>query len=158
MAHVELRFDSGAEECAATLYRPNAGRSTAVPCVVMANGMSLTRRDGLPRFAERFAAAGLAVLAFDFRHLGDSAGEPRQLVDYRRQRADFSAAIACARALDGVDPDRIAAWGFSFGGGLAIYAAGAERLAAAVALCPLADGLTSATARDPIANVRKSVV
>jgi uncharacterized protein len=85
--------------------------------VVMANGFSLTRRDGLPLYAERFAAAGLAVLTFDFRHLGDSSGEPRQLVDYRVQRPDFAAALAFARTLEGIDPSRIAAWASRWGAG-----------------------------------------
>jgi pimeloyl-ACP methyl ester carboxylesterase len=150
----ELRFRSG-EECAATLYRPRGTTDGDVPCVVMANGFSLTRRDGLPLFAERFAAAGLAVLAFDFRHLGESSGEPRQLVDVRRQRADLVAAVAAARTLEGIDPRRIALWGFSLGGGLAIRVAADDgRLAAAVALCPLADGLAFAMASDPRATAR----
>jgi dienelactone hydrolase len=108
----------------------------------MGNGVSMTRRDGLPRYAERFAAAGFAALTFDFRHLGDSGGEPRQLVDFKRQRTDFAAAVAFARTIDGIDADRVAVWGFSLGGGIAVYvAAGDDRLAAAITLCPGADGL-----------------
>jgi len=151
----ELRFASDGEECAATLYRPAASAEAAVPCVVMANGANLTRRDGPPLYAERFAAAGFAALTFDFRHVGDSGGEPRQLVDYRRQRPDFAAALAFARTLEGIDPDRIAAWGFSLGGGIALLAAADDqRLAAAVALCPVADGLALALAGDPTVGAR----
>jgi hypothetical protein len=47
----------------------------------MANGFSLTRDDGLPAFAERFAGIGVTAFAFDFRYLGASNGEPRQLID-----------------------------------------------------------------------------
>lgn len=136
----ELSFLSGDETCAATLYRPSG--ADPVPCVVMANGFSLTRRDGIDRFAEHFAAAGLAALTFDFRHLGDSGGQPRQLIDVFRQRADLAAAIATARDTDGLDPDRVAVWGFSFAGGHVVdRAAVDDQLAAAVAVCPMVDGL-----------------
>jgi len=106
----------------------------------MANGFSLTRDDGLPAFAERFAGIGVTAFAFDFRYLGASSGEPRQLVDPALQCADFRAAVSFARELEGVDPDAIAVWGFSGAGGHAIYvAAGDQRIAAAVALCPMTD-------------------
>ena len=151
----ELRFRSDDEECGATLYRPGVDAPGRAPCVVMGNGVSMTRRDGLPRFAERFAGAGFAALTFDFRHLGDSGGEPRQLVDFRRQRADFAAAVAFARTLDGIDAGRVATWGFSLGGGVAVYvAAEDDRLAAAIALCPVADGLAFTLAADARTNMR----
>ena len=50
------------------------------PCVVMAHGFSAVREQRLDAYAERFAAAGLAVLVFDYRHFGASQGEPRQLL------------------------------------------------------------------------------
>lgn len=147
----EIRFRSGGGECAATLDRPpRRSPDPGIPCVVMCNGFSLTQRDGLPLFAERFAAAGLAALTFDFRHLGDSSGEPRQLVDHRRQRTDLAAAVAFARTIDGIDPVRVAAWGFSQGGGLVVQAAADRRLAAAAALFPMVDGLAFAAASDPV--------
>lgn len=43
----------------------------------MGNGATLTRYDGIPTYAERFTAAGFTVVAFDYRHWGDSGGEPR---------------------------------------------------------------------------------
>ena len=105
----------------------------------MANGFSLTLDDGLPAFAERFAGAGITALTFDFRHLGGSGGEPRQLVDPARQHVDFRAAVSFARGLEGVD-NAVAVWGFSLGGGHAIYtAADDHQIAAAVALCPMTD-------------------
>ena len=143
----ELRFRSGDAACAATLYRPSTSSGETLPCVVLAAGISQTRRDGFARFAERFADAGFAVLTFDFRHLGNSEGEPRQLIDFKKQRADLTAAIAFARTLEGVDPERVAVWGYSFGGGHVIDAAARDdRLAAAIAMCPFVDGLAFALA------------
>lgn len=140
----EVRFPSGGTDCAAWLYPGTNGA-----CVVMAAGFGVTKEPGTDPFARRFAAAGYSVLAFDYRHLGDSGGEPRQLVRLRRQLADWSAAIRCARQLTGVGPDRIAIWGFSVSGGHVFrVAARTPGLGAAIAHAPLADGL--ACTRDAI--------
>ncbi|MDP8943587.1 MAG: alpha/beta hydrolase [Actinomycetota bacterium] len=139
MERADVSFPSGQDRCAAWLYRP-AGEGPA-PCVVMGGGFGGVREMRLDAYAERFAAAGLAALVFDYRHWGASQGEPRQLVDIRRQLADWRAAIACARALDGVDPGRVALWGTSFGGGHVIDTAAEDpAVAAAVAQCPFVDG------------------
>ena len=136
----ETTFRSDGVDCAARVYRPDVGPGETTPCIVMANGFSLTRDDGLPAFAERFAGIGVTAVAFDFRYLGASGGEPRQLIDLDLQRADFRAAVSFARGLEGIDGDAVAVWGFSAAGGHAIYtAAGDEEIAAAIALSPMTD-------------------
>src|SRR5262245_23907839 len=60
----EISFESGGERCAAWLYRPPEDGGGAKPIVVMAHGLSGTRRDRLGPFAERFADAGLLALVF----------------------------------------------------------------------------------------------
>jgi len=106
----------------AGLYLPE-DQSAPVPCIVMAHGLGATKDTGLDVYAVRFQEAGFAVLAFDFRHLGASGGEPRQLVWIPHQLEDYAGAIEYARTLAAVDPDRIALWGTSFGGGHVIAAA-----------------------------------
>lgn len=59
-----ISFDVKGATCAGYIYLPE-GDDAPVPCVVMANGFSGTMDWILPGFAERFAAAGLAVLIFD---------------------------------------------------------------------------------------------
>ncbi len=104
--------------------------------------------DALDAYAERFAAAGWSVLVFDYRHLGASGGEPRQILDIGRQRADWHAALAFARTLPEVDVNRIALWGSSFGGGHVLRVASEDtRIAAIVAQCPFTDGPASLRAR-----------
>jgi dienelactone hydrolase len=136
----DVQFVSEGQHCAAWLYRP-AGEEPA-PCVVLAHGWTGVREQRLDAFAERFAAAGMAALVFDYRHFGASEGEPRQLLDIGRQLADWRAAIDYARGLPGIDPDRIALWGSSFSGGHVMeVASGDSRIAAVVANVPFADGL-----------------
>jgi pimeloyl-ACP methyl ester carboxylesterase len=155
MTRDEITFRSGDEHCAAWHYRPDA---PAHPVVVMGHGFGATRRARLDAYAERFAAAGLGVLAFDYRHFGDSGGEPRQLLDIGRQLADWRAAVSHARGLPGADPDRIAVWGSSYGGGHVLtVAAGDPRIAAAVAQVPFVDGVSTAVAIGPATIARLSV-
>jgi alpha-beta hydrolase superfamily lysophospholipase len=133
-----LDFSAAGERCAAWLY-PAAGATGTAPIVVMAHGLSGTRRDRLGAFAERFAAAGFAALVFDHRGFGDSGGEP-DLFHPARQLEDWSAALAFARGLPGVDPDRVATFGSSMGGGNALAAAAADpRVAAAISQVPFLD-------------------
>lgn len=135
----DLSFDVDGVPCAAWLYRPDT--TWAVGCVVMAPGFGMTRECRLPAYAERFAAAGFAVLLFDYRHFGASGGQPRQLLDIAAQRRDWAGAVAAARALPGVDPERIALWGTSFSGGHVLHVAARDhRIAAVVAQMPFADG------------------
>lgn len=143
MNRSDITFTSHGTLCRAWLYRPSEATG-AVPCVVMAHGFGATRDASLEPYAQRFAAAGLAVLVFDYRHFGASDGEPRQLVSPRRQLQDYSAAIACARSLEGIDASRIAVWGTSFAGGHALVLAATEPgLTAAVCQCPMMDGLAA---------------
>ncbi len=158
----DLRFTSGAEKCAAWLYpaaeltnatdRPapsgDAPDATA-PLIVMAHGLSGTRRDRLGPFAERFAAAGAAALVFDHRGFGDSEGEP-DLFDPARQLEDWRAAIAFGRTLPGIDGERVATFGSSMGGGNALAAAAEdERIAAAISQVPFLDIVLQAHRSSP---------
>jgi len=155
----DLTFQSGGDSIAAWLYRPDEGDDAgAVPCVVMAHGFSATRRDALPSYAERFAAAGFAVLLFDYRGFGDSGGAERQVIDVRRQHEDYEAAIGFARGLDGIDAGRIALFGSSFSGGHVVSIASRHpEIAAVIAQVPFADGLAQLRATPPKVGLRGTV-
>jgi len=141
MSRRDITFTSGGMRCAAWLYLPE-GVAEPAPCVVMAHGFGGTRSDAVPDFAERFVDAGLAALVFDYRHFGDSEGEPRQLLDIELQLEDWTAAIACARTRPEVDPTRIALWGSSFSGGHVVEAGARDgHVQAVVSQGPFADGL-----------------
>jgi pimeloyl-ACP methyl ester carboxylesterase len=114
------------------------------PCVVMAHGFGATRNAGLEPYARRFSAMGLDALIFDYRHFGESDGEPRQLLSIRRQLDDWMAAVAFARTLEGVDPARIVLFGTSFSGGHVVEVAARDgSVAAVISQCPMMDGLAA---------------
>ncbi|MFI4989427.1 MAG: alpha/beta hydrolase [Solirubrobacterales bacterium] len=151
----DLHFSSGAERCAAWLYpaagppRNNPGAATTTPLIVMAHGLSGTRRDRLGTFAARFAAAGIAALVFDHRGFGDSDGEA-DLFEPARQLEDWRAAISFGRSLPDIDGERLATFGSSMGGGNALAAAaGDERVAAAISQVPFLDIVLQAHRSSP---------
>jgi dienelactone hydrolase len=152
----EVSFESGGARCAAWLYRPEGERPH--PCVILAHGFGGTRGARLGAFAERFRDAGVAALVFDYRCFGDSEGEPRQLISIGMQHDDWRAAIAYARGLDGIDPDRIALWGTSFSGGHVVaLAAEDQRVAAVISQTPFADGTAALNAAGPAQVLRMTV-
>lgn len=98
----------------------------------------------------RFAQAGYAALVFDYRHWGDSEGQPRRILDIAKQHADWRAAIAYARNLDNVDTTRVVGWGSSFGGGHVLHLAARDHdLAAAIVQVPHVTGPASAFSQSP---------
>lgn len=135
MTREDVTFRSDGDEIAAWLYRGGD------VCVVMAHGFSLTRHDGLHTYAEALNNAGATVLVFDHRYLGDSGGEPRQRIRVKEQSEDYRAAIAYARGLEGIDPEKVVLWGYSFAGGTSVNVAASDpRIAGVILLCPFLDG------------------
>lgn len=143
----DVDFPSGDGRCAAWLYTASQPASDLRPIIVLAHGLGGVREMRLDAFATRFSEAGYDCLVFDYRHFGASSGEPRQLLDIKRQLQDWASAVAFARTLDGVDPDRVVLWGTSFGGGHVIRTAARDRrVAAVISQCPFTDGLASSLA------------
>ena len=82
----DVTFQSCGLTCRGWLFAPeNASNDQKHPVIIMAHGFSGVREQGLGDLAEKYAAAGFAVLVFDYRYFGDSDGEPR------RQRSNPSA-------------------------------------------------------------------
>jgi pimeloyl-ACP methyl ester carboxylesterase len=146
--------------CAGTLTLPDA--TGPHPVVVLAHGFALPRDAGLPVVAAALAKAGLASLAFDYRYLGESEGQPRELIAIGRQQADLRAALAHARTLAQLDISRVALWGYSYGGAHVIHLAARDHaIAAVVARVPFVDGLAKTLTFPPArlaALVRTGIV
>lgn len=92
----------------------------------------------LPRIARHFQLSGITALVYDHRSVGSSDGIPRNDINPAHQVADYHDALTFLKTDGRVDPARIAFWGFSFGGAVALNAAALDKRAKAViAVCPL---------------------
>ena len=136
---VRLTFRSGGERCVGRLYRPD--QPSNPPLVVLAGGPVASGGQPLVPYAERLAAAGYAAFRFDFRHTGDSDGDPRNLVSPARQRTDWEAALTGLRERDDVVTDQTVLWGVGLAadGALAV-AADDPRISGVVAGTPILSG------------------
>ncbi len=135
-----VEFQSGGEVCRGTLITPDGGPGPH-PILVMAGGWCYVREIVMPHYARFFVEARVAVLMFDYRHLGASDGEPRQHIDPWRQIEDYRNAISFAEGLPEADPERIGIWGISYSGGHALITAALDsRVKFAVSNIPVVDG------------------
>lgn len=131
-------IDSGGTRCAAWLTVPTTPGSH--PAVVLAHGLGATHDMMMATYEQRFAAAGIATLAFDYRCTGESDGVPRQHISLTDQRDDVIAATRWLQARAGIDPDRVGLWGTSLGALNVVRAAARTDIAAAVIQCPIVHG------------------
>ena len=117
---VEFRSENPAEMIRADLYTPDEGAGPW-PVVVMGGGWCYVKELIMPEYAQYFLDIGCAALIFDYRHLGESDGEPRQHIDPWKQIADYRSAIDAVSYLEELhaelDPERIGIWGISYSGG-----------------------------------------
>ena len=131
----DVAFGSKGADLKGWVYTPDS--APPWPLVVMAHGFSATRHMTAGKYAEVFRAAGLAVLLYDHRGFGDSGGEPRRQINPWIQARGYRDAVSYARSLEGVDGSRVALWGDSFSGGVALAVAGIDgRVAALVVQVP----------------------
>jgi uncharacterized protein len=138
----DIEFASRGVTCRAWLCPPASEvlrNERGYPALVMAHGTSGVREQ-LKHYIPRFTTAGMHVLLFDYRHFGDSDGEPRQLLSVRRQLQDYAAALDFIRKVPGVDPDRVALWGSSLSGGHVVEVAVRDgHVAAVISQAPAMD-------------------
>lgn len=137
-----VSFDSHGTQCSSWLFMPEG--KGPFPVIIMAHGLGAIKEMRLEAYAERFAEAGLACLVFDYRHFGESGGQPRQLLNIGKQLQDWTAAIEFARQLPNIDRQRTVLWGTSLSGGHVLeVATRVKDIAAVIAQVPHLDGLAS---------------
>lgn len=147
----DVTFLSSGSRCSGWLYTPDSiGHRLRAPAVVMAHGFSAVKEQGLDRFAERFVAAGLVTLVFDYRYFGASEGTPRGRLFPADQIEDYRNAITWLSEQPEVDAARIGVWGTSFSGGLVCHLAVFDRrVKTVVAQVPSVLNYESRRAMDP---------
>lgn len=130
-----VEFPSEGATLRGRFYRPE--RTDPWPVVVMTHGTSATITMCLDRYAEVFCNAGIAVLLYDHRNFGMSGGEPRQLINPWLQARGYRDAMSYLLARADVRADKIAAWGDSYSGMIALTVGALDpRYAAVVVQCP----------------------
>jgi uncharacterized protein len=130
-----VEFPSEGAMLQGRFYRPK--RAAPFPAVVMTHGTTATITMALDHYAEVFVRAGLAVLLYDHRNFGMSGGDPRQQINPWVQGRGYRDALAYLLARSDVRKDRIAAWGDSYSGMIALVAGALDPRFAAIAVqCP----------------------
>lgn len=119
-----LTIPRGPVDLAADLYLPD-GIDDAAPlrAVVLSTPGSSVKEQIGANYASRLAARGIAALAFDPAHQGQSGGEPRDLEDPYRRGEDISYALDTLSTIPGIDPQRLGVLGICAGGGYAVHTA-----------------------------------
>ncbi len=154
---VAVRFQCEDSECAAWLYLPmQASVQNPVSAVAMAPGIGSLKEMGLMPFAEKFAEAGIATLLFDYRHWGESGGEPREQAIPQKQIDDYRHALTYLAMRSEVDDKRLGIWGSSFSGGHVLQVAALdERVKALVSQTPPTDLYSIVRSRGTIDSQRE---
>lgn len=135
-----VTFFSEGLRLAGLLYQPRRPRRSASPAVVLCHGFAAVKELYLPPLARAFAGAGFAVLTFDYRGFGESEGPPGRLIPDEQVR-DVRNALTFLASQPGVDGRRVALFGTSLGGGIAVAAGAVEpRVRAVVSSVGLGDG------------------
>lgn len=141
-----VSFPGDDAELRGYLFEHPAGRR---PAVVMSHGLSATATGMVAdRYATVIHDAGLNVLLFDHRGFGLSGGEPRQEIGRWIQMRGYRDALDFVAGLPSVDPSRIAVWGDSYSGAVALGVAAFDARVAAVVVQVPACG-SSAPPDDP---------
>ncbi|MBI3523909.1 MAG: alpha/beta hydrolase [Betaproteobacteria bacterium] len=123
----DIEFKSKGDICRGWFYHPTGNLKETWPAIVMAHGFSAVKEMDVPKFAEVFAAAGFAVLLFDYRFYGASEGEPQGQLHPVEQLEDYRSALTYLSLRPEVDSSRLGVWGTSFSGGHVLHLGAFDR-------------------------------
>lgn len=134
IAYREISFDSGdgLKLKGWLVWPPDYHRTPdgKLPAVIACHGYAANRSEIIDRTVA-IARAGFAVFTFDWRACGGSEGD--RCSGGLTEQADLRAAIEIVISFPEVDPKRIAIYGFSMGGAIAILVAAEDQRIKAVA-------------------------
>lgn len=137
----QVSFLSDGARIAAEFYKP-ANVAPPYPTVVMGGGWCCVKEPIQPDYAKYLVDAGYACLIFDYRHLGESDGEPLQHINPWARIHDYRDAMTYVSSREDVDGARIGVWGISYSGTHALVAGALGRQAKViVSVLPMLNGL-----------------
>jgi uncharacterized protein len=106
------------------LYLPKGAKAGAnLPAVVVGGSLTSVKEQMSGSYAKELASRGIAALAFDYRHYGQSEGQPRQLESVEAKKADLKGAVSFLQTHAAINPNGISLLGVCTSGGNVIQAA-----------------------------------
>ncbi|MEL6999941.1 MAG: alpha/beta hydrolase, partial [Pseudomonadota bacterium] len=115
-----IEFELDDEKVCGNLHLPKTGGPARA--VVTGGPMTSVKEQVTGIYAAALAERGIAALAIDHRHYGESGGTPRQYEYYPHKIEDLKAAIETLAAQPEVDETRIGAVGVCLGSGYLAHA------------------------------------
>lgn len=129
-----VRFAVGDTFVAAHVYLPAGHRpGDRHPAVAVAGSLTSVKEQMGGIHAAELANRGVLAMAIDYRHFGESGGEPRQYDDAAIKSEDLVAAVAYLATRPDVDADGVGLLGVCTSGGNVLYAAAGDGNVVAVA-------------------------
>jgi acetyl esterase/lipase len=122
VSETDIAYDDRYTSTRMDMYAPSDSETVARPAVIVIHGGGWStplERDGMEAHARRLAAAGYVTFNISYRLVGRDGDETGR---FPNAISDTICALAYVRAHAdeyGVDPDRIASYGYSAGGHLA---------------------------------------
>lgn len=92
------------------------------PAVITGGPMTSVKEQVTGTYAAALAECGIAALAIDHRHYGESGGAPRQYEHYPHKIEDLQAALAMLARQPDIAADRLGAVGICLGSGYLAHA------------------------------------
>lgn len=120
MPKEQIRFEVDGDTVVGDLYLPD-GAGTH-PAVIVGGPMTSVKEQVTGVYAKALADRGIAALAIDHRHYGESGGQPRQYEYYEHKIEDLRAAVTALGAHHEVDANRLGAVGVCLGAGYVMRA------------------------------------
>ena len=130
MPKQQLTFQVEGDQVVGDLYLPEGAGPH--PAVIVGGPMTSVKEQVTGVYAQALAARGIAALAIDHRHYGQSEGTPRQYEHYGHKIQDLQAALVTLSQQPQIDAERIGAVGVCLGTGYALWAAVGNPLVKAV--------------------------
>jgi fermentation-respiration switch protein FrsA (DUF1100 family) len=116
MPRETISFTVEGDRIVGHLYLPES-TNNPVPAVIVGGPMTSVKEQVTGVYARALSERGIAALAIDHRHYGESEGQPRQYEYYQHKIEDLSEAVNYLSQREDIDSDRIGALGICLGAG-----------------------------------------
>ncbi|MEM7101590.1 MAG: alpha/beta fold hydrolase [Bacteroidota bacterium] len=108
-------------------YPTDYEQNKSYPAVIVSGSWTTVKEQMAGLYAEKLADKGLIALAFDFRNFGESEGEPRFYESPDMKKEDIKNVITFLQGQEGVDSEKIGAFGICAGAMYTVMAASEDK-------------------------------